>query len=169
MTQDLAALQDRMALEQLAIRYANAIDQKAWDRLDQVFTPDAVIDYSATGGITGSYAEIKAWLPRTMKFFRSTMHLMGNFEFVIDGDSATGVVACFNPMIAPSLFGGGNTVMYGIWYHDRYVRTAEGWRIQTRRQQHSYSFNVPLWMRIATRLVAPFEKFKQARAKKKTA
>ncbi|TXH02636.1 MAG: nuclear transport factor 2 family protein [Nevskiaceae bacterium] len=163
MTLDLASLQDRAALEQLVIAYANAIDQREWDRLDAVFTPEAVIDYTATGGIKGSYAEIKAWLPRTLKFFRSYMHLMGNAQFTIDGDTATGEVACFNPMVAPSLLGGGTTVIFGIWYHDRYVRTPQGWRIDSRRQQHCYSFNVPLWMRLATKLVAPFERFKKSR------
>ncbi|PTU30506.1 nuclear transport factor 2 family protein [Stenotrophobium rhamnosiphilum] len=162
----LDTLQDRMDLEQLAIEYANAIDQRSWDRLDQVFVADAIIDYTATGGIKGSYAEIKEWLPRTLKFFKSYMHLMGNFQFVIEGDTATGQVSCFNPMLAPSLLGGTNTVMFGIWYHDTYIRTPEGWRIKTRRQQHSYSFNVPLWMRLATKLVAPIERFKQARKRK---
>jgi hypothetical protein len=163
MNQDYADFQDRMALEKLAIEYANAIDRREWDRLDQVFVPDAIIDYTATGGIKGSYAEIKAWLPRTLKFFKAYMHLMGNFQFVIEGDTASGQVACFNPMLAPSLLGGSNTVMFGIWYHDTYVRTADGWRIKTRAQQHCYSFNVPLWMRLATKLVAPFEKFKKSR------
>jgi len=163
MTQTLVDIQDRIALEQLAIGYANAMDQRAWNLLDQIFVPDAIIDYTATGGIKGTYTEIKAWLPRTLKFFKSYMHLMGNFQFVIEGDMASGQVACFNPMVAPSLFGGGNTVMFGIWYHDTYVRTPEGWRIKTRTQQHCYSFNVPLWMRLATKLVAPFEKWKKSR------
>lgn len=165
MNQDYADFQDRMALEKLAIEYANAIDSKQWDRLDRVFVPDAVIDYTATGGIKGSYPEIKAWLPRTMKFFKSTMHLMGNFQFRIEGDTASGQVSCFNPMLAPALLGGSNTVMFGIWYHDTYVRTVDGWRIKTRAQQHCYSFNVPLWMRLVTKLVAPFEKFKKSRQK----
>ena len=163
MNQDYADFQDRIALEKLAIEYANAIDRREWERLDGVFLPDAVIDYTATGGIKGTYEEIRAWLPRTMKFFKSYMHLMGNFQFEIEGDTARGQVACFNPMLAPALTGGSNTVMFGIWYHDTYVRTAAGWRIKTRTQQHCYSFNVPLWMRIATKLVALFEKFKKSR------
>jgi hypothetical protein len=167
MNQILADIQDRLALEQLAIEYANAIDSRNWDRLDQVFTPDAVIDYTATGGISGSYAEIKAWLPRTLKFFKSYMHLMGNHQIAITGDTASGQVACFNPMLAPALLGGSNTVIFGIWYHDAYVRTQDGWRIASRRQQHCYSFNVPLWMRLATKLVAPFERYKKAQSQNK--
>ena len=159
-------LQDRMALEQLAVEYANAIDRRAWDRLDQVFLPDSIIDYTATGGIKDSYPEIKAWLPRTMKFFKSYMHLMGNFQFVIDGDTATGQVSCYNPMLAPALLGGNNTVIFGIWYHDTYVRTPQGWRIKTRSQELCYSYNVPLWMRLATKLVAPFERYKRAKKQK---
>lgn len=156
-------LEDHHALQRLAIEYANAIDAREWDRLDHVFTPDAAIDYTATGGIAGSYAEIKPWLARSMKFFKSYMHLMGNFQFEITGDTATGQVSCFNPMLAPSLLGAGTTVMFGIWYHDAYVRTPQGWRIASRRQQHCYSFNLPWWMRLGTMLVAPYEKWKKAR------
>lgn len=158
---ELASLRDRQQLEQLAIEYANAIDSREWNRLDRVFTPDARIDYTATGGIEGSYSEIKAWLPRTLKFFKSYMHLMGNCRFVIDGDTASGQVACFNPMLSPALLGGSNTVIFGIWYHDEYLRTPDGWRIAKRRQQHCYSFNVPLWMRVATKLAGVRERFRQ--------
>ena len=35
--------------------YTRAIDTGDWDRLDAVFTPDASIDYTSTGGIAGAY------------------------------------------------------------------------------------------------------------------
>ena len=93
---------DRQALQTLAIEYANAIDGREWDRLDRVFTPDAHIDYTAMGGIAGSYPEVKAWLPKALRFFKSYMHLVGNFQFAVDGDRARGQVACVNPMVLPA-------------------------------------------------------------------
>ena len=52
----LQELSDRTEIEQLSVRYANAIDRRDWDALDAVFTPDAYIDYRAMGGIDGRYA-----------------------------------------------------------------------------------------------------------------
>lgn len=158
MTEANQHLQDRAALEALAIEYANAIDARQWGRLDQVFTPDARIDYSATGGIDAPYPEIKPWLAKSLAFFRSYMHLMGNFQFEISGDQATGQVACYNPMVIRNLTGiGTTTVVFGIWYHDQYLRTAQGWRIASRRQQLCYSLNMPLWMRLGRYLYAKMQ------------
>lgn len=139
--------QDHQALVKLVTDYANAIDRRAWDELDRVFTPDAWIDYSAMGGEVGRYPEIKPWLGRALGFFKSYMHLVGNPRFEISGDTATGQIACFNPMLVPGLFGQ-RTVMLGLWYHDTYVRTAAGWRIASRREEQSYMHNVPWWMRL---------------------
>ena len=40
----LQELSDRMEIERLIVHYANSIDQRHWDGLDEVFTPDAYID-----------------------------------------------------------------------------------------------------------------------------
>lgn len=144
---------DRQQLQQLAIEYANAIDTREWDRLDRVFTPDARIDYTAMGGIAGSYPEVKAWLPRSLRFFKSYMHFVGNFHYERDGDGdrdrARGQVACFNPMVLPGLIPGlSRTAAYGLWYEDEYRRTAEGWRIVRRSERKCYALNEPLWMKL---------------------
>lgn len=142
---------DRLALQQLAIDYANAIDSSDWDRLDQIFTADAWIDYTAPGGIAGSYPEVKAWLPRALSFFKGYVHFVGNFHYEPgrDGDHATGQVACHNTMVVPGLLPGlPRTVVYGLWYVDEYCRTKEGWRISRRSERVGYVFNEPLWMKL---------------------
>ena len=50
---DLQEISDRLEIQQLMINYSTAIDQRDFDKLDQVFTPDAYIDYRAMGGIDG--------------------------------------------------------------------------------------------------------------------
>jgi hypothetical protein len=146
----LEALADRVELEALVTEYAQAIDDRAWDRLDHVFTPDAQIDYTAMGGIKGPYPEVKKWLGEALAHFPGFMHLCGNFRFQVTGDTATGSVACFNPMVVPKPDQSGTDTMFlGLWYEDRYVRTAQGWRIASRSERKSYSFNVPGWMQKA--------------------
>ena len=40
-------------------RYTYAIDSGRWDDLDEVFTPNAVIDYRSAGGIRGTLPEVR--------------------------------------------------------------------------------------------------------------
>ena len=58
---------DRLEIDDLLTRYTRAIDTGEWDRLDKVFTPDAEIDYTATGGIAASYPEVKPWLAEMLR------------------------------------------------------------------------------------------------------
>lgn len=142
---------DRAALQRLAIAYANAIDAREWDRLDAVFQPDAWIDYTAAGGIAGCYPEVRAWLPESLGLFGGFMHFVGNFSYCIDGDTATGQVACLNPMVLPDLIPGlKRTMVIGVWYEDEYRRTEHGWRITRRCERKSFTLNEPLWMKVGT-------------------
>jgi hypothetical protein len=151
---DLQRLSDRLELQQLVTDYAYAIDERAFERLDQVFAPDAYIDYRAMGGIDGPYPKVKAWLPQALKSFPGFMHFIGNLWFEIDGDEARGKIACFNPMVVPTPEGGSDTMFLGLWYHDRYRRTAAGWRIVERVEHKCYDFNMPEWMKQALKLQA---------------
>jgi len=150
MTLSLQQMSDRIELQDLVTRYANAIDARAFDRLDTVFAPDAYIDYRAMGGIDGPYPKVKAWLPEALKHFPSFMHFVGNFDFQVDGDSGSGRIACFNPMVVPKPDGGTETMFLGLWYIDR--RTPEGWRIVERSEQHCYDHGMPDWMKKALKM-----------------
>ena len=50
---DLQEISDRLEITDVLTRYTRAIDTGDWDRLDTVFTPDAEIDYTESGGIAG--------------------------------------------------------------------------------------------------------------------
>src|SRR6185312_4787749 len=130
----LAEISDRLEIQQLMIDYSSAIDQRRFDDLDRVFTPDAYIDYRATGGTEGRYPEVKAWLAETLPNFPAYAHMLGNFDVHIDGDSATSRTICFNPMVLEvSDKGHAKQVMFvGIWYDDEFERTAAGWRMSRR-------------------------------------
>lgn len=143
---DLREISDRIELERLVVSYAYAIDERAFERLDHIFTPDAYIDYRAAGGIDGPYPKIREWLPQALGVFPGYMHFNGNFAFDIDGDEARGKVACINPMVLPRADGAsgeGDTMFFGLWYLDRYRRTADGWRIVERIEKRSFDYNMP--------------------------
>jgi hypothetical protein len=63
-------------IQDLQVAYSHAIDFKNFDELDDVFTPDAHIDYTVFGGPKGSYPEIKKYLSDTMPMFSGYYHLV---------------------------------------------------------------------------------------------
>jgi len=144
-----AMVADRLEIEDLITDYAAAIDSGEINKLDVIFTPEAFIDYSAMGGATGSYPEVKAFLIKALKGFRNTQHLIGNVEIRLDGDKATGKIMCFNPMELETGDKPAIPVFFlGLWYHDEYIKTSEGWRIAKRTEQKSWAYNVPEFMRL---------------------
>ncbi len=130
----LAEISDRLEIQQLLVDYSTAIDQRRFDDLDKVFTPDAYIDYRALGGIDGRYPEVKKWLSEVLPNFPVYAHMLGNFAVRVDGDTASSRVICFNPMVlgGDSAANTDQVLFCGLWYDDEFVRTPEGWRM-TRR------------------------------------
>lgn len=128
---DLRTIGDRLEIDDLLTRYTRAIDTGAWDLLDEVFTADATIDYTSTGGIEGGYPEVKAWLAENLPMFPRRQHVLGQKEVLLDGDPPVGaaVTAYFlNPMVLPQADGSELLWEFGGLYHHTLVRTESGWR-----------------------------------------
>jgi 3-phenylpropionate/cinnamic acid dioxygenase small subunit len=139
----LQEMSDRLEIQDLLSRYSYAIDERDWDRLDDVFTPDAVIDYGETGGAKGGVAQIKAWLPVAMERFPRYQHMVATTKLELDGDSARSRTMLFNPMVYRGDDGAEQVFFIGLWYRDRLVRTPDGWRIAERYEEMGYAHNVP--------------------------
>lgn len=152
MAYTLQQLSDRLEIDDLIERYTQAIDQKDWDLLDTVFTPDAVLDYSTSGGPpAGPYPEIKAWLQRALAIFPMTQHMIGKTNVRLDGDTAQCRSIFFNPMGMPTDAGGRftpdvagragiHTFIVGGFYNDTCVRTPAGWRIAERVHSAQFAY-----------------------------
>ncbi|OBI94906.1 hypothetical protein A5660_10695 [Mycobacterium alsense] len=136
----LAEISDRLEIQQLLVDYSTAIDNRRFDDLDKVFTPDAYIDYTALGGIEGHYPEVKKWLAEVLPTFPVYAHMLGNFSVRIDGDSASSRVICFNPMVLPGdPEKNKNQILFcGLWYDDEFVRTPDGWRMSRRVETKTF-------------------------------
>jgi hypothetical protein len=139
----LQQVSDRLEIQDLLIDYSHAIDTRNWNALDDVFTADAFIDYTAMGGTKGSLAETKAFLRETMPRFPSYQHMVATSKVTIDGDTAQGRTICHNPMVAGNATGDPHIFFCGLWYRDRFVRTPAGWRIKERVEERSYIYNFP--------------------------
>lgn len=140
----LQELSDRIEIQDLITDYSYAVDTHSWDDLDVIFTPDAALDFTATGGEAGDLPTIKAWFDKVLNLFAGHQHLVATSKIAIDGDTATARTLCHNPMWLPVQDGGEQQVMFvGLWYHDTLVRTADGWRISARRQERGYLHGLP--------------------------
>jgi len=139
----LQEISDRLEIQDLLARYSYAIDERNWDGLDAVFTPDAVIDYTETGGARGSVAQIKAWLPVALERFPKFQHMVATTKLELQGDKARSRTCLFNPMVYRAEDGAESVFFIGLWYRDTLVRTPDGWRIAERYEEMGYAHNVP--------------------------
>jgi len=139
----LQELSDRWEINQRMIDYATAVDTLQIERLDQVFTPDAHIDYRECGVLARSYAELRQFFLDDIRNNPRYSHILANADILLAGDEATSRTICFEPLEA-TLADGTNQVMFLCWFYvDRHVRTPDGWRIADRRVKKGIRSNVP--------------------------
>jgi 3-phenylpropionate/cinnamic acid dioxygenase small subunit len=114
---------DRIELHELPGRYGDAIDDRDWDRLGQIFTEDAVFDLTDLGEPRlDGLAEIKRYMAEDAKHPRT--HLMTN---IYVDEMAEGVRLLFRIVaLLP------DRVVGTASYYDDVVKTADGWRVHHR-------------------------------------
>ncbi|MBF6172044.1 nuclear transport factor 2 family protein [Nocardia blacklockiae] len=139
----LQEISDRLEIEDLMVRYSHAVDTRRWELLDEIFTADAVIDYTAMGGPKGGLADTKRFLAETMPNFPAFQHLISNSSITVDGDHATGRTMCHNPMLVTDHEGKQSLMLCGLWYLDAFARVDGHWRIARREEEKSYLFVAP--------------------------
>lgn len=135
----MSDVEDKLAIGELIARYPSVVDEQRFDELDDLFTPDATIDYSAFGGPTEDLAGTKKFLRESLTLFRRTQHMMGLPLITLDGDSARARTPCNNPMVLSNADGTTSVMLIGLWYDDEFVRTPQGWRFTSRKQERCYS------------------------------
>ena len=135
-------MSDRLEIQDLLTSYCDAIDSRNWNALDDIFTPDAIIDYTEAGGAKGTLEEIKLYLDKVLKPFSGMQHMLGLPMIKSTGDEASARTILFNPMVIEKE-GNPNVFFVGLWYRDKLVRTSKGWRIQSRHEELSYFHNLP--------------------------
>ncbi|MHA6764236.1 nuclear transport factor 2 family protein [Streptacidiphilus sp. PAMC 29251] len=135
----LQEMSDRIEIQDLLVRYAHAVDTREWKLFAELFTDDAVVDYTAFGGPRGTVEEVTAFLASVLPMFSATQHLIANSAVVLDGDRATARTMCQNPMALPGEEGQAGLLLCGLWYVDELVRTPDGWKLRERSEDKAYS------------------------------
>ncbi len=125
-------VRDRLEIADLMHRYAQMVDFREWDRMDSVFAPDATIDYTSTGGKSGPYRDILAWLDRALEPWPVNLHFITNLTVELDGDRARSRCYFNAPMGRVGDDGAQLVITNAGYYADDLVRTDAGWRITQR-------------------------------------
>lgn len=131
MTDRVQELADRLDIADVLARYCDALDQRRWELLTEVFTSDASADYGSVGTPAGVEA-ITTAIRRTIDDLDATQHLIGNLQVQVHGDTATAQCYLISQHVR-SAQPGGEEYLLGGRYVDELARTADGWRITFRR------------------------------------
>lgn len=117
---------DLSLIQQVLVRYANAIDELDFDALATVFTPDARASYGGGPWLEGLAAIVDYVSP--LHSFAASFHLMGNMQIDVDGDRARATTRSLTHLIAAD----GVLHARALRYRDQLIRTSDGWRITER-------------------------------------
>lgn len=136
-------ISDRIEIEDLLVRYCYAIDDRDWNAYRNVFTADAIIDDTVTGGIKSGVEEHVTYLKKALTKITISQHAISTILIEIKGDEAKARSHCSCPMVVD--LGNGRTQVFfqGLWYRDRLVRTREGWRFKERGEEGYWTHNLP--------------------------
>jgi ketosteroid isomerase-like protein len=137
---DFQVIADRVEIEALRAEFTDAVMMHDPDREAMLFTPDGALRMPNVPVELVGREQIRAWgarVPDVVEFFVQNTH-PGTIK--IDGDTATGR-AYMHEVIR--LRDGTSDLNYAI-YHDRYQRTAQGWKFAERVYEVRYHDTTPL-------------------------
>src|SRR5437870_2042632 len=99
MTLTLQEISDRLEIQDVLIRYCYAVDDRDWDAYRQVFTPDAVIDDTVTGGVRSGVEKHVEFMKKALAKILISQHAISTTLFDIKGDEANLRTHCSCPMV----------------------------------------------------------------------
>ncbi len=129
----LERIEAQLAIQQLAARYAVAVDSRDLDAWVNLFIPD--VDCGSYG--KGREALKRFIDPAVRTFYRSIHQICGHVIELIDRDHAKGTVYCRAEHEAA-----GRWVVMAICYFDLYERHDGSWYFARRSEKHWYSSDV---------------------------
>jgi hypothetical protein len=139
-----AYLADVAAIEHVKYRYLRGLDTKHWDDFAKTLTEDIKGDYGSSLGKELHFTnrtDLVDYMRSAMGPGVITEHRVTHPEITVSGDEATGTWYLQDRVIVPEF----NFMLIGAaFYHDRYRRTADGWRISATGYDRTYEATMSL-------------------------
>lgn len=129
----VTAIEDKLAIGQLPIRYALAVDQRDVDAWVSLFEPD--VDLGRFG--KGRDALRDTIDPQLRWFYRSIHQIAGHRIYELGPDTARGQVYCRAEHEV-----GDRWVVMAIRYDDSYRKVNGEWLFSRRRERHWYAADI---------------------------
>lgn len=124
-------LEERLAIEDLFVRYTTALDRGDVETLVDCFTPDGSLDSPAVGSHAG-HAAIRAFAERFAAFNRrgsQLRHVISNLAVEVDGERARAICYLLNILTRN---GESRLLAPGRYECDLVKSTGGRWRFQRR-------------------------------------
>jgi ketosteroid isomerase-like protein len=137
---DLQAIADRVEIESLRGEYTDAVMMRDYDRLATLFTEDAVVRMPHINQEAVSREEIRTGVERLQGLLDCFVQNTHPGTIQLEGDTAVGR-AYLSELVR--FRDGGSQQNYAL-YHDRYRRTADGWKFAERVYEVRYLDDTPL-------------------------
>jgi ketosteroid isomerase-like protein len=138
---------ERLAVQDLNLDYALALDERNGAAFCDLFTEDAIFvvyephsaeplfGYTGRAELAGLMGHLDQWGP--------TLHVMTNHRVMLDGDCATGVVYGLAHHTT-ELDGRPHTLVMALRYEDEYRREGTRWRFAQRKITRLWNETRPL-------------------------
>jgi hypothetical protein len=127
----IARIEAYQAIQQLAIRYAIAIDSRDLDLMVEQWVPDVWMGKAFGAGRDA----VRRFFGEVLQGFYRSVHMIVGHEIHVTGpDTATGRVYC-----RAEHESGANWVVQAIVYEDTYRRVGQSWGFAKRVHRHWYS------------------------------
>jgi hypothetical protein len=129
----LRRIEDTLAIQQLPIRYAMAVDERDLDSWVTLFTPDVRVGRD----LFGREALRDAIASMTRHFYRSVHQSVGHRIDLVDDENATGRVYCRAEHEV-----GDEWIVMAIRYDDTYRKVDGRWHFSRRKERHWYAADI---------------------------
>jgi hypothetical protein len=136
-------ISDRLEIQDLLTRYCYAVDDRAWDAYRQLFTPDAVIDDTVTGGIKSGVEEHIAYMRKALSKVLISQHAISTILVQLNDNEAGVRAQCSCPMVVDLGESKTHVFFQGLWYRNTLVHTREGWKIAHLVEEGYWTYNMP--------------------------
>ena len=140
----MSGMGDIDEIKRVKYRYLRALDTKHWDEFAETLTEDVNGDYRQSLGEALHFSDRDAlveFMKRSLGPEIITEHRVDHPEIDVTGDEATGTWYLQDRVIAPDF----NFMLIGAaFYHDRYRRTADGWKICATGYDRTYDATMTL-------------------------
>lgn len=130
---------DLFDIQRLLYDYAWGCDEGDWSLLRSVFSDDAELDYSSTGGPAGGRNEVVAWLESSLSRIR-IQHVVSNFRIDVTEETAVGN-AMFLAIV--HLEGLDQPLTTGGYYDLGFARVDGRWKIRRLSEDNRWMHPAP--------------------------